>query len=122
MKKQLFLKLIFLFCLFCFDLKAQESDRWVWFADEGSKNYYYDSETLNYGNNNITIWIKVTNVSKRINEVKANWIIYCKSRKVLEETTIEYYKDGTSKERGDNFPTKIVPDTIGELLYNYFCK
>ncbi|MCX6164369.1 MAG: hypothetical protein NTU73_05830 [Ignavibacteriae bacterium] len=135
--------IIFLFILFVILSLSQKSysqeDRWIYLDSFDKTDYigtfYYDKTTIEYyknflNENVVKIWIKKTynytnpNIDLKnmlINEIVL-WEINCNSKK-LTETYVTYYFNNGNNASEDIFKEhKIVPGTIGEYVYNMFCK
>lgn len=97
-------------------------------------SYYYDTTTIEYedNNNKITVWGKVNYVpviyskfyDKYIDIEISKTIFYCKTRKYSRIESIYYFADKSIEtvKRSESDSVSIIPDSMGESLFNILCK
>lgn len=117
--------------LLCFISKSysQNYDRWVFVTAEDNNDYsvYYDSETIKYTNNGVTMNLKFiySDNSKEDWDKKFSilkWTLFCKNDSYEIVTGTIYYRNGEIQTYRINQIKEIIPDTIGETIYRKFCK
>lgn len=119
--------LLLVIILFSVTKGFSQNDRWVYITDNEDMTIYYDTETINYNGDEITLNLKyiISNVSKELTDIdyfinKA--IYYCgKDYYKIVRATL-YYKNGKVSTIKDTYNEDIIPDSIGEDIYRYFCK
>ncbi|MFZ4402325.1 MAG: surface-adhesin E family protein [Bacteroidales bacterium] len=126
----IFLLLIF-GILYADNTKAQ-SNRWMYIASSSDLIYdiYYDSETIRQNNDEITVSIKFdfenaaskNEITKTFEKQISKWVIFCGKDKYYIGKGVLYYKNGQMKEIIINEYNDVIPESIGEGIYRYFCK
>lgn len=125
MKKVFLLLLLF---QLIFISKSYSQDRWVYITkDEKNVSYYYDSQTIKYTENEISIYLKAVFSIESTNDYDkkyalSKWILYCGKERISHGSTTVYYRDGDIKTFTSNDYQDVLPESVGEVIYNYFCK
>lgn len=104
-----------------------QDERWIFVADDESLIIYYDKETIKTKGNEITVNLKfvIKDNSEELKDVDffINKTVYNCGKdyyKILRSTI--YHKNGKISMLKDTYVEDIIPDTIGEDIYRYFCK
>jgi hypothetical protein len=129
MKKKLFYFFVLIFLFYSNIAKPQSDDRWVYIASNGEVTWYYDSKTLKNVNGTYVVWLKRIFISEYYYDdklvdyaiQKSHYI--CNQYKTIGEDITFYFKSGDYLSIEDeNIEQDVQPDTIGEYIYNLFCK
>ncbi len=97
-------------------------DRWRSVSKTPDTEYFVDAQTMNFGVDNISLWVKILNTNTQ-GYSQQNYQIDCAGRKIKSASATNYNSLGNVV-----FTTpaqdwqSIVPDSIGEMLYNGMCK
>lgn len=123
--KKLLVLLIFIFCLLA--LKGYAQDRWVYVAESNDCILYYDSETIKYNNNSVTVYIKTVyksdeSIKTGIDHQISKNIIYCGEYNFETVSITTYYNNGTNEGVNLNKYRNIVPETVMEEVYKRLCR
>jgi hypothetical protein len=123
------------FFIIVFSVMARSQDtRWILIGSTDNDNcfVYYDSETLKVNpNNTYAVWIKYvylkpkTDGYRKIEKRLDRYIVDCPEHTIGTLDWITYFTDGTSDSdmRDAAFDVRaVIPDSIGEIIYNQFCK
>lgn len=97
-------------------------DRWRLISKTPDTEYYVDAQTLNFGSDNVSLWAKILNINTQ-GYSQQNYQFDCSGRKIKSAAATNYNSVGnvvyTSPAQDWQ---SIVPDSIGEVLYNGMCK
>lgn len=126
--KKLLLFSLFYFC-FISTVYSQNDDRWVYITSDGDFNFsvYYDTETIKYNGNNVTVNLKFIYSS----ESKDFWnrkysiikyIYYCSKEQYQLVSNTTYYKNGEISTININKIDDVIPESVSETVYRLFCK
>jgi tetratricopeptide (TPR) repeat protein len=98
-------------------------DRWKIISKTPDSEYSVDIQTLDFSQGNITsLWVKVLN-TKTQNYSQQNYQIDCSGRKLKAASATNYNSIGNViYTRPVQDWQSIVPESIGEFLYNGMCK
>lgn len=101
------------------------SDRWKIISKTTDTEYAIDVATLDFSKGNMaSLWMKSTNLSSQ-NYTQQNFQIDCAERKIRSLSATDYDSMGTALGLGSQTEQawqSIVPESIGEVLYNGMCK
>ncbi len=101
---------------------AQSLDRWKKLSVSGNTEYDVDIQTLDFSQgNSVSLWIKIINTDDQ-SYSKSNFELNCSEKKIKSASAINYGIDGAVI---GSIPEQdwshIVPETIGETIYNAMC-
>lgn len=107
-------KIIILFVLALFSINVVQATNW----EEIDTNIYYDTDSIEYLNNGFRFWLK-NNIKN--GTVKELIYLNITEKQITTEQSYTYNKANalisTSKQ---SVPSRIIPDTLSEVLYQYF--
>jgi hypothetical protein len=124
------MKKILLFVLFLtlvYIQKSYSQNRWIYITTSTNDyTIYYDSESIKINGNEITIFLKFIPSSSskdyyRINYSIDKWILYCNRNQYQEVFSVEYLNSGNSSTNYLYLYSDVIPESIGEKIYNTFC-
>ncbi len=97
-------------------------DRWRPISTTSGTEYLLDSQTLDFSQGNIvSLWAEILNTNDQ-SYFKSNFQINCSEKKIKSLSATNYNSMGNVV---GNIPAQdwqsIVPETIGEVLYNGMC-
>jgi len=96
-------------------------DRWRLISKTPDTEYYIDAQTMDFGPSNVSLWVKILNTNTQ-GYSQQNYQIDCSGRKLKSASATNYNSLGnvifTSPAQDWQ---SIVPDSIGEMLYNGMC-
>jgi tetratricopeptide (TPR) repeat protein len=97
-------------------------DRWRVISKTPDTEYYIDAQTLNVSPDNFSVWVKVLNIKSQ-NYSRQNYQIDCSGRKIKSVSATNYDSHGnlTYRSAAQDWQS-VVPETIGEVLYNGMCR
>jgi tetratricopeptide (TPR) repeat protein len=98
------------------------TDRWRFLSKNIDGQYYIDAQTLDFSQGNLaSLWVKTTNNSGNYDE--QNYQIDCSGKKIKSLSATSYDISGNVINTiGEQEWQSVVPDSIGEILYNGMCK
>jgi hypothetical protein len=97
-------------------------DRWRAISKTPGTEYYIDAQTLNFSPDNVSVWVKILNTSTQ-NYSQQNYEIDCSGRKIKSVSATNYDAHGNLKYRSAAQDWQsVVPESIGEVLYNGMCR
>lgn len=121
--------ILFLFSIITLiNISYSQSDRWVLISDTSDVIINYDKDTFfesfDRGNHKVGVWVKFEPKIQdpEIKKILIRYVIHCKNLEIIESMREEYYIDGSSKTFTSGEKHYIIPETIYEYLFNYFCK
>lgn len=126
--------IIFMFLiLFCISNIYSQENRWIKYFTNENQTCYYDNETaLRDTNSSAIVWVKVEYVSpeydikvdKYKTKVLIRFILECYRTQIGILSSATYYNDGSNKTYTNDVVVKdvVIPETMGEALFNQFCK
>jgi len=125
------MKVVILLILMSLDLYSQE-DRWLSIAETSEDIFYFDLETFRYEKNGGKnhIWVKIISKNNFKPDPSNNylayllqkWIISCDNRQIEVIQRYAYLDNGEYTENNSYEINEIIPETIGEDFYKFFCK
>jgi tetratricopeptide (TPR) repeat protein len=102
---------------------ANSTDRWRMLSKADDKDYYLDVKSAEFSSDGpARFWIKTINTNQK-KETRTEYEVDCKARRLSSTSMVEYDPRGkvvNSSDVGSGWQ-RIVPDTIGEQLYNGVC-
>lgn len=98
-------------------------DRWKPLSQGLAVKYYVDIQTLDFGHgNNVGLWIK-SEVPNSQNYSQQNFQIDCSGRRIKLMSLINYNGSGNAlNTRPEQEWQSVIPDSLGEILYNNMCR
>ncbi len=97
-------------------------DRWRTISKNSDTEYFIDAQTIDFGQGNlVSLWVKILNTNTQ-NYSQQNYQIDCSGRKIksISGTNYNYAGDVAFTSPTQDWQT-IVPESIGEILYNGMC-
>lgn len=96
-------------------------DRWRSISKALGTEYFVDAQIMNFGPDNVSLWVKILNTNTQ-GYSQQNYQIDCAGRRIKSASATNYNSLGnvmfTSPVQDWQ---SIVPDSIGEMLYNGMC-
>ena len=97
-------------------------DRWESISKTAENEYLIDTQTLDFSQaGNVSLWVQISNTNDN-SYFRTNFQINCTDRKIKSASSTRY--DSTGNVTG-TIPEQdwqsVVPETIGEALYNGMC-
>lgn len=124
MKKIVALTLVFMLLLSSVCLAFQpDPDRWGWIYSDDRVGIFYDKQTMDYYDNWYTCKVWLMKVYPNKDSYKIQKIFIKKNRTMSIMSTAEYDSNGKIiSSESWQYPDydEIVPDSIGEAIYEYF--
>lgn len=118
------MKKLLLIFLFLLPSISYSQDRWAYMDSDDKHSLYYDTETILYYEKYLFVWVKMYYLDSKYKDytITQYKITYdYRTLQIVNEVT--YYFDGTLKsETPDTYPQSIIPDSIGEFIWQYFTK
>ncbi|MCX6789363.1 MAG: tetratricopeptide repeat protein [Candidatus Gribaldobacteria bacterium] len=107
----------------CDEKYTSTLDRWKTISKTSDTEYLVDSQTIDFSQGNVVfLWAEILNTNDK-SYSKSNFQINCSEKKIKSLSATNYNSVGNIT---GNIPAQdwqsVIPETIGEVLYNGMCK
>ncbi|MCX6763726.1 MAG: tetratricopeptide repeat protein, partial [Candidatus Moranbacteria bacterium] len=106
----------------CDEKYTSTLDRWKTISKTSDTEYLVDSQTIDFSQGNVVfLWAEILNTNDK-SYSKSNFQINCSEKKIKSLSATNYNSVGNIT---GNIPAQdwqsVIPETIGEVLYNGMC-